>query len=51
MRVTLLPNGVDKINISDTLCALDQVEAMPALSVDEPTLTMMFCVNNSALVW
>ena len=41
--------GVDKINISDTLCALDQVEQMPALSVDEPTLTMMFCVNNSPL--
>ena len=38
--------GVDKINISDTLCALDQVDPMPALSVDEPTLTMMFCVNN-----
>ena len=41
--------GVDKINISDTLCALGQVDAMPALSVDEPTLTMMFCVNNSPL--
>lgn len=41
--------GVDKINISDTLCAIDQVDAMPALSVDEPTLTMMFCVNNSPL--
>ena len=41
--------GVDKINISDTLCAQDAVEALPPLSVDEPTLTMMFCVNNSPL--
>jgi GTP-binding protein len=41
--------GVDKINISDTLCAPESVEALPALSVDEPTLTMMFCVNNSPL--
>lgn len=41
--------GVEKINISDTLCAPDCVEALPALSVDEPTLTMMFCVNNSPL--
>ena len=41
--------GVDKINISDTLCAPEQVESLPALSVDEPTLTMMFCVNNSPL--
>lgn len=41
--------GVDKINISDTLCAPDTVEALPPLTVDEPTLTMMFCVNNSPL--
>ena len=41
--------GVDKINISDTLCAPDKVEALPPLTVDEPTLTMMFCVNNSPL--
>ena len=41
--------GIDKINISDTLCAPDMVEALPPLTVDEPTLTMMFCVNNSPL--
>lgn len=41
--------GVEKIGISDTLCAPDQVEALPPLTVDEPTLTMMFCVNNSPL--
>ena len=41
--------GVDKINISDTLCSPDQVEAMTPLTVDDPTLSMMFCVNNSPL--
>ncbi|MFW6092937.1 MAG: translational GTPase TypA [Pseudomonadota bacterium] len=39
--------GVDRIGISDTLCAPDQVESLPPLVVDEPTLTMMFCVNTS----
>ena len=39
--------GVDGIGISDTLCAPEEVEALPPLVVDEPTLTMMFCVNTS----
>ncbi len=39
--------GVDDMAISDTLCSPDQVEALPPLVVDEPTLTMMFCVNTS----
>ena len=39
--------GIDGINISDTLCDVAAVEALPALNVDEPTLTMMFCVNDS----
>lgn len=41
--------GVDDIGISDTICAPDRVEALPPLVVDEPTLTMMFCVNTSPL--
>lgn len=41
--------GVDKINISDTLCSPEQVDPMMPLTVDEPTLSMMFCVNNSPL--
>ncbi|HCD26111.1 MAG TPA: translational GTPase TypA [Gammaproteobacteria bacterium] len=41
--------GIDKIGISDTICAPEKVESLPQLSVDEPTLTMMFCVNNSPL--
>ncbi|MCX4190043.1 translational GTPase TypA [Methylophaga sp. OBS3] len=39
--------GLDPLNISDTLCDPSAVEALPALSVDEPTVTMTFQVNNS----
>jgi GTP-binding protein len=39
--------GIDKLNISDTLCDPAQVEALPALSVDEPTVSMTFQVNDS----
>ncbi len=39
--------GVDKLGISDTLCSPDQVEALPALSIDEPTVSMTFQVNDS----
>ena len=39
--------GIDKLNISDTLCNPEQIEALPPLSVDEPTVSMTFQVNNS----
>ena len=39
--------GIDKLNISDTLCDPSAVEAMPPLSVDEPTVSMTFQVNDS----
>lgn len=39
--------GVEKLEISDTLCHPDAVEAMTPLTVDEPTVTMTFQVNNS----
>jgi len=39
--------GLDQMSISDTICAQDTPEALPPLTVDEPTLTMMFCVNTS----
>jgi len=39
--------GLDELNISDTLCDPDVVEALPALSVDEPTVSMTFQVNDS----
>ncbi len=39
--------GIDGLNISDTLCNPAHVEALPPLSVDEPTVSMTFQVNNS----
>ena len=39
--------GIDNLNISDTICDPGNVEALPALSVDEPTISMTFQVNNS----
>ena len=39
--------GIDKLNISDTLCSPDEIQALPPLSVDEPTVSMTFQVNNS----
>ncbi|WP_086933726.1 translational GTPase TypA [Agarilytica rhodophyticola] len=39
--------GIDKLGISDTLCDPDNVESMPALTVDEPTVSMTFQVNDS----
>jgi len=39
--------GIEKLEISDTLCHPDAVEVMTPLTVDEPTVTMTFQVNNS----
>ncbi len=39
--------GIEPLQISDTLCDPEHVEALPALSVDEPTVSMTFQVNNS----
>ncbi|WP_330924636.1 translational GTPase TypA [Candidatus Sororendozoicomonas aggregata] len=39
--------GIDNLNISETLCDPSCVEALPALSVDEPTVSMTFQVNDS----
>ncbi len=39
--------GMDQLSISDTLCHVDNVEALPALTVDEPTVSMTFQVNDS----
>ena len=39
--------GVEKLRISDTLCDREHVEQLPVLSVDEPTISMIFRVNNS----
>ncbi len=39
--------GLGELNISDTLCDISVVEALPPLAVDEPTVSMFFCVNTS----
>ncbi|MBS9422671.1 ribosome-dependent GTPase TypA [Photorhabdus caribbeanensis] len=39
--------GLGELNISDTLCDTNTVEALPPLAVDEPTVSMYFCVNTS----
>ena len=39
--------GMEGLNISDTLCDPQNVEALPPLTVDEPTVSMTFQVNNS----
>ncbi len=40
-------SGIDKLHISDTLCSIDNEEALPLLSVDKPTVSMTFQVNKS----
>jgi GTP-binding protein len=44
-----LINGIEEIGIGTTVCATDSPEALPILTVDEPTLTMNFMVNTSPL--
>jgi len=39
--------GIEELFISDTLCDPDNVEALPPLSIDEPTVSMTFMVNDS----
>jgi GTP-binding protein len=45
----VLINGIEDIGIGVTLCDPLQPEALPLLTVDEPTLTMNFQVNTSPL--
>lgn len=39
--------GLDGFDIGDTVAALENPEAMPPIQVDEPTLSMLFTINNS----
>jgi GTP-binding protein len=45
----VLINGIEGIGIGVTLTDIEQPLPLPMLTVDEPTLTMNFCVNNSPL--
>ena len=40
-------SGVESLGISDTICAIDAPEGLPVMTVDEPTISMTFQVNNS----
>lgn len=42
--------GIEQLNISDTICDPARVEALPPLTVDEPTISMTFQVNDSPFV-
>jgi GTP-binding protein len=39
--------GLENFNIGDTICDPEAPEALPLISVDEPTMSMMFSINNS----
>ena len=39
--------GLDNFNIGDTIADIDNPEALPVISVDEPTMSMLFGINNS----
>ncbi|MBM4211547.1 MAG: translational GTPase TypA [Gammaproteobacteria bacterium] len=41
--------GLEDLHISDTICAPEKIEALPMLTVDEPTINMTFSVNQSPL--
>jgi GTP-binding protein len=40
-------SGIESLSISDTVCSVDAPEGLPAMTVDEPTISMTFQVNNS----
>src|SRR2546423_2424572 len=39
--------GIENINIGDTVTSIDNPHPLPAIAVDEPTIAMIFSVNNS----
>ena len=39
--------GIDDFEIGDTLADLDNPEELPRISIDEPTMSMLFTINNS----
>lgn len=39
--------GIDSFEIGDTIADYENPEALPPISIDEPTMSMLFCINNS----
>ncbi len=40
-------SGIEKINIGETICSTTCIEQLPFVAIDEPTISMLFMVNNS----
>jgi len=40
-------SGIEEINIGETICDVDKIEPLDFVKIDEPTISMMFLVNNS----
>lgn len=40
-------SGITDLNIGETVCSPDKIEPLPFVKIDEPTVSMMFMVNNS----
>lgn len=40
-------SGIPELNIGETACSPDNIEALPFIKIDEPTVSMLFMVNNS----
>ncbi len=43
--------GIDPLSISNTICDPNEVEPLPAMTVDEPTISMTFQANSSTVFW
>ena len=42
-------SGIDELHIGDTICGPEKVEAIPFPKIEDPTISMTFCVNDSPL--
>lgn len=45
----VLINGIEEVGIGETICDINDPQPLPMLIIDEPTLSMTFCVNTSPL--
>lgn len=39
--------GLERFEIGDTICDALEPEALPTIAIDEPTMSMLFCINDS----
>lgn len=39
--------GIENFEIGDTIADFENPEGLPAINIDEPTMSMLFCINNS----